>query len=226
MTLLTLLLTGVLSVVSPAPSQMWRWPLGPPAPEVVRPFSAPATPWGPGHRGVDLAAASGQPVLAPATGRVSYAGRVAGRGVVAIVHGVLRTTYLPVRPSVEKGRGVRAGARIGTVEPSAHCAGPCLHWGLLRGRTYLDPLTLVRPRVRLLPHWESPAPSSPPPERPPRVGLRDATTASGGALAGMFFTFTLVSLWRHGRTRRPAPTPPGVIDLARERRERRMRRAR
>ncbi|MEW2358470.1 M23 family metallopeptidase [Spirillospora sp. NPDC029432] len=224
MTLLTLLLACTVSAAptaAPAPDPgTWRWPLGPPAPEVVRPFSPPATPWGPGHRGVDLAAAAGRPVYAAASGRVSYAGRVAGRGTIAITHGALRTTYLPVRPAVRKGHDVSAGSRIGTVEPSAHCPAPCLHWGLLKGRTYLDPLSMVRPRVRLLPHWAAPEPS--PPASPAlRISLRDATTASGGALAGMMFAFTLASLWRHGRSRRPPP--PGVVDLARERRLRRAR---
>ncbi|WP_344598096.1 hypothetical protein [Actinomadura vinacea] len=56
------------------------------------------------------------------------------------------------------------------------------------------------------------------------MDLRDATAAGSGALAGMLFAFTLMSLLRYGRTRRPPP--PGVIDLARERRERRLRKAR
>ncbi|MFB4316765.1 M23 family metallopeptidase [Actinomadura sp. 21ATH] len=219
MTLLTLLLACTVSVAPAAGPGTWRWPLGPPAPEVVRPFSPPATPWGPGHRGVDLAAAPGLPVYATAAGRVSYAGRVAGRGIIAITHGALRTTYLPVRPAVRKGHDVSAGSRIGTVEASAHCPAPCLHWGLLKGRTYLDPLSLVRPRVRLLPHW-NPKPSPPAPSAP-QISLRDATTATGGAAAGMLLAFTLASLWRFGRSRRPPP--PGVVDLARERRLRRAR---
>ncbi|RFU42447.1 hypothetical protein DZF91_06610 [Actinomadura logoneensis] len=139
----------------------WRWPLGPPAPAVIRGFSPPTSPWLPGHRGVDLAASPGAPVYAAGPGRVSYAGALAGRGVVAITHGELRTTYLPVRPAVTVGRDVPAGARIGTVDPSApaHCSQACLHWGLLRGTTYLDPLALVHPLVRLLPLWEpNPAP--------------------------------------------------------------------
>ncbi|XVQ13192.1 M23 family metallopeptidase [Spirillospora sp. CA-255316] len=178
---------------------------------------------------MDLTARPGQPVYAAGPGRVSYSGHLAGRGIVAITHGALRTTYLPVRPNVREGHAVRAGSRIGTVEQSAHCPTPCLHWGLLRGHAYLDPLSLVRPEVRLLPHWQTPSPR-PSSEAPQPVssgtemGLRDATTASGGALAGMLFAFTLMSLWRYGRTRRPPP--PGVIDLTRERRERRLRRAR
>jgi hypothetical protein len=43
---------------------------------------------------------------------------------------------------------------IGTLTPG-HGGCPveaCLHWGVRRGETYLDPLTVLRPpRVRLLP---------------------------------------------------------------------------
>ena len=49
---------------------------------------------------------------------------------------------------------VGRGALIGTLQPmSSHCfPRACLHWGLLRGETYLDPLTLVGAGpVRLLP---------------------------------------------------------------------------
>src|SRR5690606_38546945 len=97
MPVLTLLLTCVIATGAPGPVA-WRWPLGPPAPPIVEGFSPPASPWGPGHRGVDLAARPKQPVHAAGPGRVSYAGRLAGRGVVAIDHGALRTTYLPIRP--------------------------------------------------------------------------------------------------------------------------------
>lgn len=229
MTLLTLLLTCVITAGTPG-LDAWRWPLGPPAPKVVRGFSPPASPWGPGHRGVDLAARPGQPVRAAGPGRVSYADRLAGRGVVAIDHGALRTTYLPVRPSVAAGRRVTSGTRIGVLEEDlSHCGTSCLHWGLLRGSLYLNPLNLVQRQVRLLPFWSQPSPSAshrapaPPPE--PRMTLRDATTATGGALTGMALTFTLAFTWRrtraryrlHGRRR----TPPGVVNLSHERRLRR-----
>jgi murein DD-endopeptidase MepM/ murein hydrolase activator NlpD len=232
MTLVTLLLACTLPAAGiPLQPQEWRWPLGPPAPRVVRPFAPPATPWGPGHRGVDLAARPGLPVYSAALGTVSYAGRLAGRGVIAITHGSLRTTYLPVRPSVRKGHTVQAGSRIGTVEPSSHCTMSCLHWGLLRGDTYLDPLQLVQREVRLLPLWRSEDPGAASPTAPatPQAApapsaepdLRAATAAGGGALAGMLLTFIATFLLRHNRTRRPPP--PGVIDLARERRLRRAR---
>lgn len=115
---------------------------------VVRGFDPPAQDWLPGHRGVDLAAPVGSRVRAAASGRVSVAQVIAGRGVVTIVHGELRTTYEPVRASVRVGQRVDAGDVIGTVE-AGHCAAGCLHFGLKRGDEYLDPLG--GSDVRLLP---------------------------------------------------------------------------
>jgi murein DD-endopeptidase MepM/ murein hydrolase activator NlpD len=100
---------------------------------------------------VDLAASAGDQVRAVAAGRVIFAGRVAGRGVVSVdLTGTgdppLRTTYEPVRASVRKGDEVAPGEVLGVLEPSsAHCAAPCLHWGLRRGETYLNPLSLLPP---------------------------------------------------------------------------------
>lgn len=129
---------------------LFAWPV--PAPVVVRPFDPPPQPWLAGHRGVDLAARPGTPVLAAGAGTVVFAGTVAGRGVVSVDHaGGLRTTYEPVTASVRAGAAVSAGQQLGVVTGAGHgCA--CLHWGLRRGPVYLDPLTLLgRGRVRLLP---------------------------------------------------------------------------
>ncbi|MFJ7324712.1 murein hydrolase activator EnvC family protein [Streptomyces cyaneofuscatus] len=146
------------------------WPLAG-RPAVLRGWEPPATPYGPGHRGVDLAARPGDAVVAAAaTGRVSFAGRVAGRGVLVIElagSGVppLRTTYEPVRALVDKGAEVVAGQPVGVLETGPfHCAGGCLHWGLRRGDAYLDPLTLLPPALlrrgpsRLLPVFGVPEP--------------------------------------------------------------------
>lgn len=130
------------------------WPLDP-RPDVVRAFDPPTSTWGAGHRGADLAGHVGQEVRAALAGRVSFAGRIAGRGVVVVTHGATRTTYEPVRTAVSRGDRVATGGVIGTLEWSgSHCLPvACLHWGLRRDQAYLDPLTLVggpRP-VRLLP---------------------------------------------------------------------------
>ncbi len=121
----------------------WTAPL--PRVEVVHGFDPPRQRWSAGHRGVDLAALAGSRVRAAGAGTVSVAGMVAGVPVIAVVHGELRTTYQPVLASVRVGQRVAPGAVLGTLVVSAgHCLpAACLHWGLLRGRTYLDPLSLL-----------------------------------------------------------------------------------
>lgn len=97
---------------------------------------------------MDLATPAGTEVRAVAAGRVSFAGRVAGRGVVSVeLAGTdLRTTYEPVSATVKKGAEVKPGEVVGTVEVTgSHCATTCVHWGLLRGETYLNPLELLPP---------------------------------------------------------------------------------
>ncbi|MDQ0583741.1 M23 family metallopeptidase [Streptomyces rishiriensis] len=137
----------------PVPAVGRVWPVGT-RPAVVRGWEPPAGPYARGHRGVDLAAPPDTPVRAVAAGRVSFAGLVAGRGVVSVELSAtglppLRTTYEPVRASLRKGDEVAPGQVVGTLEPTgSHCARTCLHWGLLRGRTYLDPLSLLPPWLR------------------------------------------------------------------------------
>lgn len=159
--LLVVLLVVSTSVGLPAPGYADQqtpsdgvWPLAP-RPEVVAGFDPPATRWGAGHRGVDLAGHVGQPVRAALAGRVVFAGTLAGRGVVVVDHGGTRTTYEPVSASVSVGDPVAAGAVIGRLQVfGSHCfPRSCLHWGLIAGREdYRDPLTLVGAGpVRLLP---------------------------------------------------------------------------
>ena len=131
------------------------WPLRP-RPEVVRGFDAPDVVWGSGHRGVDLLGFPGMHVRVALAGTVAFAGKLAGRGVVVVSHGDTRTTYEPVTASVHVGDRVDRGGLIGSLAFfGSHCLPrACLHWGWLRGETYLDPLGLVGAGpVRLLPLW-------------------------------------------------------------------------
>ncbi|WP_433630894.1 M23 family metallopeptidase [Nocardia sp. CA-120079] len=146
--------------VSAVPHGEFGWPLQP-RPAVERRFDKPAQDWLPGHRGVDLAGAPGQAVLAAGDGIVVFAGTVAGKPVVSIDHpSGLRTTYEPVQAEVSVGMRVGRGTRIGALEPGhAGCAAPaCLHWGARREasghsrREYIDPLGLLHPTpLRLKP---------------------------------------------------------------------------
>ena len=161
--LLVLLLTALTLTGQPAAraapdpevvTALWARPLAG-SPPVTRSFQPPPTPYAAGHRGVDLAGRPGQPVLAAGAGTVAFAGMVAGRPVVSVDHpDGLRTTYEPVQPGVAAGQPVSRGSPLGVLM-AGHGGCPteaCLHLGLRRGATYLDPLSLLRPpRVRLLP---------------------------------------------------------------------------
>ena len=152
----TLLLTGLAgdNAHAIAPGPAWVWPMSPHT--VIRTFYRPPHNWLPGHRGVDLAGSVGAPVRAAGAGQVTFAGDLAGKGVVVVRHGPLRTTYEPVAAVVVVGQQVAAGQLIGRLAPGvSHCSSglgvQCLHWGLRRGRRYLDPLVLVSRHPRLLP---------------------------------------------------------------------------
>jgi murein DD-endopeptidase MepM/ murein hydrolase activator NlpD len=150
-----LLLVAALALPGPTPDPVGVWPLQP-QPEVVRGFDPPDSPYGAGHRGVDLLGTVGQPVRAALPGTVTFAGPLAGRGVVVVDHGATRTTYEPVTATVAVGALVAAGAPVGSLDlGGSHCfPRACLHWGWIEGETYLDPLRRVGPGpVRLLPLW-------------------------------------------------------------------------
>lgn len=127
-------------------------PVGERGARVLRAFDAPAHRYGPGHRGVDLPARVGAEVRSASAGRVTYAGLLAGRPVVAVRWERYQVAYEPVRAAVRVGARVRPGDILGTVAAGTHCGGrPCVHWGVRENGRYLNPLPLVTARVRLLP---------------------------------------------------------------------------
>lgn len=123
------------------------WPVSDPA--VVRDFDPPATVWSAGHRGIDLAASTGDQVRAMSAGVVAFAGTIAGKPVVTVAHlGLpsLRSTYEPVLAVVDVGQAVAAGTLLGTVSlTGGHCGGlrDCVHVGLRSEDRYLDPRVLI-----------------------------------------------------------------------------------
>lgn len=132
----------------------WDWPVGD-RPEVLREFDLPPEPWLSGHRGVDLVApANGVEVRAPADGKVSFAGWVVDRPVLTIVHeGGLRSSFESLTSGLSPGDGVSKGETIGHISDPPHCgASACVHWGVRRGESYINPLQFVmdlRPSVLL-----------------------------------------------------------------------------
>jgi murein DD-endopeptidase MepM/ murein hydrolase activator NlpD len=120
------------------PPAVWVWPVSG-SPQVVRDFDAPESPWGAGHRGVDISAPSSA-LRAPVSGRVHFRGDVAGRGVVTIrtSEGWL-VSMEPVVMDPAIGSRVAAGQRLGTIAPG-HCARRCVHVGLRIDGDYHSPL--------------------------------------------------------------------------------------
>ena len=116
---------------------------------VLDPFRQPACTWCPGNRGLEYGTAPGTVARAAGSGRVSFAGVVAGTRYVVVEHpSGLRTTYGRLASiSVVSGTSVTAGTPVGVT------AGR-LFFGVRRGDVYLDPagylLQLVR-RARLVP---------------------------------------------------------------------------
>ncbi|MEX0868618.1 MAG: peptidoglycan DD-metalloendopeptidase family protein [Nitriliruptoraceae bacterium] len=129
-----------------------QWPL---AGAVVGEFAAPRTPFGPGRRGIHIAAAPGAPVRAAADGVITFAGQVAAETWVTIEHGNgTATTYGPLAAlTVRRGAAIDRGESLGVLAD----ADGYLHWGAKRGGAYIDPAGLVaRRRAALVSggHWE------------------------------------------------------------------------
>ena len=157
--------------------------------EVVRAFDfARGRPFAAGsHRGADLAAPPGTRVRAACAGHVSHAGAVAGQGgVVTVVCGAFKATYLPLRGIAVRAAGARVarGSLLGTVA-EGHGG---LHVGVRRAGdpfAYEDPMAHIadpalpvpgvfprgRPRAQGRPR--APSPRAPAPRlRTPAPGLR------------------------------------------------------
>jgi murein DD-endopeptidase MepM/ murein hydrolase activator NlpD len=143
-----LCLAVVLASIAPGAARAagsWTWPVVGP---VLRGFDPPDSPFGAGHRGIDIAAAIDTPVLAAAPGIVTFAGPVGGRLFVTIDHGGgLESTYSFLASiAVRRGATVAGGQVIATsgaghagVEP-AH-----LHLGVKLDGVYVDPLAYLGP---------------------------------------------------------------------------------
>lgn len=94
------------------------------------------------HTGFDLAARSGEPVYATASGRVLFTGHTSNWGWLVILShpGDWHTWYGHLQPPlVRLGEPVRRGALLGTVAPASRHSGAHLHYAIQRQDAFVDP---------------------------------------------------------------------------------------
>jgi murein DD-endopeptidase MepM/ murein hydrolase activator NlpD len=120
----------------------WSWPVAPP--RVIAGYAAPASAYGAGHRGIDLAANEGAPVVAVDDGVVAFVGTVVDRAVITIRHddGVV-STLEPVASGLPVGARIAAGDQVGTVTTGGHVAPGGVHLGARLHGTYVNPLLFL-----------------------------------------------------------------------------------
>jgi Meckel syndrome type 1 protein len=143
----------------------WTWPVNGP---VGQGFSFdPAHPYAAGqHRGVDVAATAGAPVLAPASGVVSYVGTVPTSGkslTIETPNGLAVTLTHLGTIEVRRNAAVAEGEVVGTVGPTGEpeVEGPYVHLGVRTAASpqgYLDPLSFL-PAPVLAPPLAPPVPA-------------------------------------------------------------------
>lgn len=106
------------------------------------------------HKGVDIGAPYGTPILATIDGIVQFAGRSGGYGnFVRLVHGGgLSSGYGHMsRIAVSGGERVRRGQVIGYVGSTGLSTGPHLHWEVLRNGAAINPASLSLASVQTVP---------------------------------------------------------------------------
>ena len=163
-------LAAALALAIPATaSAAWVWPV---RGDVITPYRNGTDPYASGqHRGIDVAASIGTPVVAAAGGDVRFAGTAGTSGLTISIRtgDGYDTSYLHLSSlAVRAGAQVSAGDRIGAVgiTGTRSATAPHLHFGVRDAETrhdYHDPLAfLPAPPTAPEPNPPTPAPAPAP----------------------------------------------------------------
>lgn len=104
---------------------------------------------GPYHSGIDVAANTGTPLVAPADGVIVLArtGFSLEGGIVIVDHGAgLNSAFIHLSEvPVTEGQKVKQGQLIARVGSTGRSTGPHMHWSLMWGESRIDPLLMTGP---------------------------------------------------------------------------------
>ncbi len=101
---------------------------------------------GSAHSGMDIAAANGSPVVAPASGVITFVGDLYLTGGTLLLdhgHGISSNFLHLSRMDVKVGERVEQGQVIGAVGATGRATGPHLHWGMNWLDVRIDPLLVL-----------------------------------------------------------------------------------
>jgi Peptidase family M23 len=186
---LLLTLTVFFALTTPA-NAGWIWPV---TGDVITPYRNGTDPYATGqHRGIDIEASVGTPVVAAVGGDVRFAGTAGSSGLTISIRtgdgydtSYLHLSSLAVRASAHVSAGERIGA-VGTTGTRSATA-PHLHFGVRDAGTryaYRDPLAFLPPPPVATPTQDpprpapAPAPQPAPPATAPAPAPRQAPAAS------------------------------------------------
>jgi peptidase M23-like protein len=124
---------------------LWTWPVTGP---ILRGFDPPDSPYGSGHRGIDIGTAVGTAIAAPADGVVSFAGTVGGQLFLTIAHSSsLRSTASWLTDVLVRTGDTVAEGQVVAHTGWGHAADPLphLHFSVRLDGVYVDPLDYLAP---------------------------------------------------------------------------------
>lgn len=103
------------------------------------------------HYGIDLGAAKGTPIYAPASGKIVIAESdlYYEGGLVGIDHGqgFISYTMHMSKVDVKAGQLIKKGDKVGEVGSTGRSTGPHLHWSLRWHGKQVDPSNMVKPQL-------------------------------------------------------------------------------